>query len=99
MSWFSTSLLKSHAGPTPRRAVSGTRRHLPQLRDVLERVLVAHRVFDEVGLVLFDHPAGAEGVVQVEALVEVDAPVAVCADAFADLLAVLRRPAAPLGVL
>src|SRR6266545_1006491 len=51
-------------------------------------MLVAHRIFDEVRLVVFDQPARAHGIVVVEALMEVDAPVAVLADAFARFLAI-----------
>ena len=59
-------------------------------------MLVADRVFDEVGLVFFDQPAGADRVGVVETLVEVDAPVAIRSDALADFLAVLRDLADPL---
>ncbi len=65
----------------------GDGRHLPQLRQVHEGVLVAHGILDEVGLVLLDPAARAQRVVEVEALVEVDAPVAVRADALAHFLA------------
>jgi len=44
-------------------------------------MLVANRIFDEIGLVFFDELAGAHGVVVIETLVEVDTPVAVLADA------------------
>ena len=51
--------------------------HLAQLGDVLERVLVAHRVFYQEGLVLLDQLAAAQRVGEVEPLVEVDGEVAV----------------------
>ena len=67
------------------------RGHLPQLRDVLERVLVTHRIFDEERLVLLDRPARAKRIIEVEALMEIDAPVPVGADSFAHVFAVLRH--------
>ncbi len=69
------------------------RRHLPELGKVLQRVLVADRVFDEEGVVRFDSLAGTQRVVQLEALVKVDAPVAVRAHALAHVLAFLFHPA------
>ena len=56
-----------------------------QQRQVFAEGLVAHRVFDEVGREVLDQIAAANGVGEVEALVEVDAPIAVLADAFAGL--------------
>ncbi len=53
------------------------------------RVLVANRIFAEIRLVFLDETAGPERVGVIEALVEVDAPVAVGADAFASFLAIL----------
>ena len=49
--------------------------------------LGADRIFDEEGGEIFDQVAAANGVGEVEALVEVDAPVAVFADTFARLRA------------
>ena len=66
------------------------RRHLPQLRDVLKRVFVTHRILDEERLVLLDRPARAKRIVEVEALMEIDAPVPVRADSLAHVFAVLR---------
>ena len=70
--------------------MSGTVVICAQLGQVHQRVLVAHRILDEERLVLFDRAAGAHRVIEVEPLVEVDAPVAVGPDAFADFLALLR---------
>jgi hypothetical protein len=53
-------------------------------------MLVANRVFDEERLVLFHRLAAAQRVVEIEPLMEVDAPVAVGTDAFARLSALLR---------
>ena len=55
----------------------------------MQRVLVAHRILDEVRLELFDAAAGAQRVVEVEPLVEVDAPVAVRPDTLANFPALL----------
>jgi hypothetical protein len=68
------------------------RGHRPQLGDVLERMLVADRIFDEERIELLHHLAGAHRVVEVEALVQVDAPVAVRTHALAHGLAVLGDP-------
>ena len=82
-SWFSTSRLKSQR-QAPLLAVGQRHgRHLPQLGDVLQRVLVAHRILDEERVERLDRLADAQRVVEVEALVEVDAPVAVGSDALA----------------
>ncbi len=61
-------------------------RHHAQLRNFLERLLVANGIFDQVRLVLLDQPAAAERVGEIELLVKVDHPVAL-AHAVADLLA------------
>ena len=61
-------------------------RHQPQLGNFLERLLVAHGIFDEERLVLFDQPAAAKRVGKIELLVEVDHPVTL-ADTFTDFLA------------
>ena len=64
-------------------------RHLAQLREVLKRVLVADRIFNEEWLVLFDRPAQTHRVIQVEPLVKIDAPVSIRADAFTRFFALL----------
>ncbi len=87
MSWFSTSVLKSERWPHSSPAASGTvviwRSFGMSWRNCSSRV----GILDEVRFVLFDEAAAAQRVGVVEALVEVDAPVAVRADAFADFLA------------
>jgi len=92
-SWFSTSLLKSHLSPPFFAVGQRHRRHLPELWNVLQRVLVGDRVFDEERLIGFDGLAGTQRVVQVEALVKGDAPVAVRPHALAHVLAILFHPA------
>ena len=67
----------------------GHRRHLAQLGDVRQRVLVAHGVLDEERVVGLDRLAAAQGVAKVEALMEVDAPVASGSDSLACLPAFL----------
>ena len=74
------------------------RRHLAQLGNVLERVFVAHRIFDEERIELLHDVADADGVVEVEALVEVDAPVAVRARRLRGRPCNPVRPSAPLSV-
>src|SRR5262249_53209285 len=61
------------------------RGHAAEFRYVFEELLVAGGVFHEVGFVFFNQLAAAQGVGVIEFLVEVDVPVAVRADAFADL--------------
>src|SRR5262249_34916067 len=55
--------------------------------NVLEEGFGADGIFDEERVVLLDEVAAADSVGEVEALVEVDAPVAVFTDAFAYLFA------------
>src|SRR6202167_6291540 len=50
-------------------------------------VFIAHRVLDEVRLVLFNQLATAQRIRIVELLMQVEAPVAIGADALADLFA------------
>jgi len=66
----------------------GNRRDLAELGDVFEEGFGADGVFDQIGLEVFQELAAAFGIGVVEALVEVDEPVTVLADAFADFLAV-----------
>ncbi len=64
-------------------------RHLAQLRNIHQRVLVTHRVLDEERVERLHDLADPHGVVEVEALVQVDAPVAVGAHRVAYVAAVL----------
>ncbi len=92
MSWLSTSWLKSQRRPHSSPCVSGHGGHLAQLRECpaarARRAPDPRRRTARRAPISLQH---AHGVGEVEALVEVDAPVAVLADAFARLAAVLRR--------
>ena len=70
---------------------SGRDRHFglaPQQRQVFQKCLRAYRIFDEVGSQVLDQAASAHCFGKIEALVKVDAPVAVLTDAIAGLDAV-----------
>ena len=69
--------------------LAGRERHgrqQPQLRDLRAELLLAHRILDDERPRRLHEPADFHGLVEIELLVQVDHPVAVRADAVADLL-------------
>ena len=65
--------------------------------EILLEGLGADRVFDEERRQVFDEAASAHRLVEIEALVEVDAPIAVLADAFAGLDAIVVKLVEPFA--
>ena len=86
MSRCSTSGLNSALVPhsSPGRQRHG--RQQPQLRDLRSELLFANRVLDAERPIRLHQPADFHRLVEVEFLVQVDHPVAIRADAVADLL-------------
>src|SRR5579862_865472 len=63
--------------------------HFSQLGDIFEKGFGPDGILDQVGFQVFKELASADGVGEVEALMEVDGEVAVLSDSFAGLGAVL----------
>ena len=93
MSWFSTSLLKSQRWPHSSPWVSGTVVILRSFGRSISACWSSTGSSTKYGLELLDPAARAQRVVVVEALVEVDAPVAVRSDALPRLAALLDHAA------